>query len=160
LNSPCEFESCPAIERANLLRQISAKLRDNVKPLARTIVEEQGKTLGLAEVEVNFTADYIDYMAEWARRIEGEIIPSDRAGETIFCFANRLAWSAASCPAISPSCLSPAKWLRPRLRKCHRDQIQRGNTEQRLRVLPLKKLLPSSPKSSPPRCPPPAAETL
>ena len=76
----------PAIERANLLRQISAKLRENVKPLARVIVEEQGKTLGLAEVEVNFTADYIDYMAEWARRIEGEIIPSDRAGETIFLF--------------------------------------------------------------------------
>ena len=38
----------PAIERANLLRQISAKLRENVKPLARVIVEEQGKTIGLA----------------------------------------------------------------------------------------------------------------
>lgn len=76
----------PAIERANLLRQVSAKLRENVAPLARTIVEEQGKTLGLAEVEVNFTADYIDYMAEWARRIEGEIIPSDRPGESIFLF--------------------------------------------------------------------------
>ncbi|MGA1130453.1 MAG: aldehyde dehydrogenase family protein, partial [Chthoniobacterales bacterium] len=76
----------PAIERANLLRQISAKLRENVGPLARVIVEEQGKTLGLAEVEVNFTADYIDYMAEWARRIEGEIIPSDRPGENIFLF--------------------------------------------------------------------------
>jgi hypothetical protein len=76
----------PAIERANLLRQISAKLRENVKPLARVIVEEQGKTIGLAEVEVNFTADYIDYMAEWARRIEGEIIPSDRPGESIFLF--------------------------------------------------------------------------
>jgi lactaldehyde dehydrogenase/glycolaldehyde dehydrogenase len=35
---------------------------------------------------VNFTADYIDYMAEWARRIEGEIIPSDRPGENIFLF--------------------------------------------------------------------------
>ena len=76
----------PAIERANLLRQVSAKLRENVGPLARTIVEEQGKTVGLAEVEVNFTADYIDYMAEWARRIEGEIIPSDRPGESIFLF--------------------------------------------------------------------------
>ncbi len=76
----------PAIERANLLRQVSAKLRQNVAFLARTIVEEQGKTLGLAEVEVNFTADYIDYMAEWARRIEGEIIPSDRPGENIFLF--------------------------------------------------------------------------
>lgn len=76
----------PAIERANYLRQIAAKIRENVEPIARIITEEQGKVLGLAEVEVNFTADYIDYMAEWARRIEGEIIPSDRAGENIFLF--------------------------------------------------------------------------
>ena len=40
--------------------------------------------MGLAEVEVNFTADYLDYMAEWARRIEGEVITSDRPDETIF----------------------------------------------------------------------------
>jgi hypothetical protein len=32
------------------------------------------------------TADYVGYMAEWARRIEGEIIPSDRPNETIFLF--------------------------------------------------------------------------
>ena len=76
----------PAIERANLLRELSAVIRDNAASLARVIVEEQGKVMGLAEVEVNFTADYIDYMAEWARRIEGEIIQSDRAGENIFLF--------------------------------------------------------------------------
>jgi hypothetical protein len=26
----------------------------------------------LAGVEVQFTADYLDYMADWVRRIEGE----------------------------------------------------------------------------------------
>jgi lactaldehyde dehydrogenase/glycolaldehyde dehydrogenase len=76
----------PAIERAKALRAIAAKIREHVEPLARTIAEEQGKVLGLARVEVVFTADYIDYMAEWARRIEGEILESDRPGETIFLF--------------------------------------------------------------------------
>jgi len=76
----------PAIQRANLLHELAATLRAHVESLARVIVEEQGKTLGLARVEVMFTADYIDYMAEWARRIEGEIIPSDRPGETILLF--------------------------------------------------------------------------
>ncbi len=76
----------PAIERAGYLRQISAKIRENAGELAQIITKEQGKVLGLAEVEVNFTADYIDYMAEWARRIEGEIINSDRPGENIFLF--------------------------------------------------------------------------
>lgn len=80
------WEARPAIERAGLLRQISAKIRANVPALAKAIVAEQGKTMGLAEVEVNFTADYLDYTAEWARRIEGEIINSDRPGEHIFLF--------------------------------------------------------------------------
>lgn len=77
------WEKLPAIERAGYLRRISAALREQTAKFADIIVREQGKTQGLAEVEVSFTADYIDYMAEWARRIEGEIIPSDRPGEMI-----------------------------------------------------------------------------
>src|SRR5437588_5908221 len=76
----------PPIQRAGHLRKIAARIRDNADRIARTIVEEQGKILSLAEVEVAFTADYLDYTAEWARRIEGEIIPSDRPGENIFLF--------------------------------------------------------------------------
>jgi lactaldehyde dehydrogenase/glycolaldehyde dehydrogenase len=76
----------PAIERAQVLRVLAEKIRKNAEPLARLITEEQGKPLGLARVEVAFTADYMDYMAEWARRIEGEILESDRPGETIFLF--------------------------------------------------------------------------
>jgi lactaldehyde dehydrogenase/glycolaldehyde dehydrogenase len=76
----------PAVERARALRAIAAKIRDQAEPLARIITEEQGKILGLARAEVSFTADYLDYMAEWARRIEGEILESDRPGETIFLF--------------------------------------------------------------------------
>ncbi|MEI9927313.1 MAG: aldehyde dehydrogenase family protein [Sphingomonas sp.] len=72
----------PQIERAGCLRRIAAKIREHAEPLARTITAEQGKLLDLARGE-NSTADYLDYMAEWARRIEGEIVPSDRAGETI-----------------------------------------------------------------------------
>jgi len=78
------WERTPAIQRAGHLRAIAAKLRQHKEHLAETITREQGKILGLARVEVDFTADYIDYMAEWARRIEGEVITSDRAGESIF----------------------------------------------------------------------------
>ncbi len=76
----------PAVERAKVLHSIAAKIRERSDMLARTIVEEQGKILGLARVEVSFSADYFDYMAEWARRIEGEILESDRPGETILLF--------------------------------------------------------------------------
>ena len=88
----------PAIERAGYLRKIAARLRQNVAHLARTITLEQGKISALAEVEVNFTADYLDYMAEWARRIEGEIITSDRPGENIFMFRKPLGVVAGILP--------------------------------------------------------------
>jgi lactaldehyde dehydrogenase / glycolaldehyde dehydrogenase len=80
------WEKQPAAARAKLLKALAAKVRENVEPIVRVITEEQGKTLGLARVEVEFTADYLDYMAEWGRRIEGEILESDRPGETIFLF--------------------------------------------------------------------------
>ncbi|MGH8021579.1 MAG: aldehyde dehydrogenase [Opitutaceae bacterium] len=76
----------PAIQRAGHLRRIAGKIRENAERLARVITEEQGKTLALSRIEVDFTADYIDYMAEWARRLEGEIIASDRPNENIFLF--------------------------------------------------------------------------
>jgi lactaldehyde dehydrogenase/glycolaldehyde dehydrogenase len=81
-----QWSKVPAAERARVLHTIAARVREQTEPLARIITEEQGKILSLARVEVAFTADYIDYMAEWARRIEGEILESDRAGETILLF--------------------------------------------------------------------------
>lgn len=78
------WSKLPAIQRAVYLRKIANKVRDSKDKLANIITLEQGKTLALANVEVDFTADYIDYMAEWARRIEGEVIPSDRVNESIF----------------------------------------------------------------------------
>lgn len=92
------WEQLPAIERAGFLRQISAKIRENADEIARVVSEEQGKILPLATVEAHFTANYIDYMAEWARRIEGEIVQSDRKGETILLFRQPLGVVAGILP--------------------------------------------------------------
>lgn len=88
----------PAIERAGYLRQIAQLIRANAPALARTITLEQGKINALAEVEASFTADYLDYMAEWARRIEGEVISSDRANEQIFLLRKPLGVVAGILP--------------------------------------------------------------
>ena len=79
-----DWAKLPAIERAGYLTKIAAELRNHVDRFADYLVREQGKARGLATVEVNFTADYLDYMAGFARRIEGEVIPSDRPNESIF----------------------------------------------------------------------------
>ena len=92
------WEALPAIERAGWLRKISAGIRARAAEISQMIVEEGGKIQQLAEVEVNFTADYIDYMAEWARRYEGEILQSDRPGENIFVFKRPLGVTTGILP--------------------------------------------------------------
>jgi len=80
------WAALPAIRRAGHLREIATLIRANRESLADIITEEQGKIRSLAQVEVDFSADYLDYMAEFARRYEGEIIQSDRPGENILLF--------------------------------------------------------------------------
>ncbi|MFD2252553.1 lactaldehyde dehydrogenase/glycolaldehyde dehydrogenase [Pseudochelatococcus lubricantis] len=92
------WEKLPAIQRAGYLRQISSKIREHRLELADVIVKEQGKVRGLAQVEVDFTADYIDYMAEWARRLEGEVLTSDRPNETIFLLRKPIGTVAGILP--------------------------------------------------------------
>jgi len=88
----------PAIERAGWLRKISQALRANAPELAALVSLEQGKVKPLAEMEVFLAAEYIDYMAEWARRIEGEIVASDRPGEDIFIHRRPLGVVAGILP--------------------------------------------------------------
>lgn len=97
-NAQDAWGALPAIERANYLKAIAAKIRENEDHLARVITEEQGKVISLAHVEVNFTADYIDYMAEWARRYEGEVIQSDKPNEHIFLFKKPIGVTSGVLP--------------------------------------------------------------
>ena len=89
---------CLPIERAGWLRKIAAGIRARASEISALIVAEGGKIQQLAEVEVNFTADYIDYMSEWARRYEGEILQSDRPGENIFVFKRPLGVTTGILP--------------------------------------------------------------
>lgn len=93
-----EWGHLAPIERAAYLKKISARIREQADAIARTVVEEQGKPLPLAQGEVAFACEYFDYMAEWARRIEGEIIPSDRRGESIFLFRQPIGVVAGVLP--------------------------------------------------------------
>ncbi len=92
------WEALPAIERAGWLRKIAAGIREKAQEISALIVAEGGKIQQLAEVEVSFTADYIDYMAEWARRYEGEILQSDRPNENIFVFKRALGVTTGILP--------------------------------------------------------------
>ncbi|WP_413732122.1 aldehyde dehydrogenase [Sodalis sp. RH20] len=93
-----DWEDLPAQERGVWLHKIAQGIRAREQELTDIIVAEGGKTQGLARTEVLFTADYLDYMAEWARRYEGEIIQSDRRNENIFVFKKAIGVTTGILP--------------------------------------------------------------
>ena len=72
------------IERARIMRQIAALIRRDAETLARLVVAEQGKPILEARGEVAGAAEFFEFYAEYARRIQGEILPSDFAEEQIW----------------------------------------------------------------------------
>ncbi len=79
-----EWKKMPARSRAELLYKLATEIKNNSDYLAELLVKEQGKLLKVAKMEVAVTASFIEYACEGARRIEGDIIPSDNANEQIW----------------------------------------------------------------------------
>lgn len=92
------WEALPAVERGNWLIKIAEGIRRREAELTAAIVAEGGKTQALAKTEVLFTADYLDYMAGWARRYEGEIVQSDRPNENILVFKKAIGVTTGILP--------------------------------------------------------------
>lgn len=76
----------PSIERGKIVSALGEKLAKNKQTFVELLIEEQGKSYDDANAELDLAIDYFQYMSEWARRIEGEIVPSDRANENIFIY--------------------------------------------------------------------------
>lgn len=87
-----------AAERASYLKKMADVIRANRVELAKTLAEEQAKVSGLAQVEIDVTAEYFDYYAGWARKYEGEIIQSDRPKESILLFRQPIGVIVGICP--------------------------------------------------------------
>ena len=70
------WASTPAIERAELLHEVAARLRAMTDELARAMTLEGGKPLVENSDEVGWTAAAFDYYAEMGRNFAGRVIPS------------------------------------------------------------------------------------
>ena len=96
--------SLPLHERARILREVSASLRDRRDVFAATIVREAGKPLRDARAEVDRAVMTFEVAAEEARRLpgSGEVLPMDLAshGEGRFALTRRV--PIGPIAAISP----------------------------------------------------------
>ena len=78
-----EWARTPVCERAVYLTKMADGIRKREQEFVEIIMREQGKTRNWASIEVGATIAYFDYMASFARHIEGEIVESDNRGEKI-----------------------------------------------------------------------------
>lgn len=72
-----------SIERADYLRALADALDSRADTIGEALAAESGKSRNDASNEARYAAQITRYHAEWARRIEGEIIPSDTPDEKL-----------------------------------------------------------------------------
>lgn len=77
------WRKLPATARAQYLHKFADALVARSGDIGLALARESGKSLPDATSEACYGAEIVRYHAEWARRIEGEIIPSDSPSETI-----------------------------------------------------------------------------
>jgi len=73
----------PAVERGRAVARLADAVATDAQRLARIVVAEQGKPLDQALGEVGAAENFLRYAAENARRIRGDIFPSDHLDEEI-----------------------------------------------------------------------------
>ncbi|WP_248799330.1 aldehyde dehydrogenase [Pseudomonas sp. MWU13-2105] len=73
-----------SIERAEHLRSLASALEACAEDIGQALAAESGKSVADASNEARYAAQITRYHAEWARRIEGEVIPSDTPDENLF----------------------------------------------------------------------------
>jgi succinate-semialdehyde dehydrogenase/glutarate-semialdehyde dehydrogenase len=87
-----------AKERSKLLRRWFDLIIENRDDLARLITAEQGKPLKEATGEVNYGASYIEWFAEEAKRLYGDVIPAPSAGRRYIIIRQPVGVVAAITP--------------------------------------------------------------
>jgi succinate-semialdehyde dehydrogenase/glutarate-semialdehyde dehydrogenase len=93
-----DWARCPAKERSRILKAWYDLIVANADDLALILTTEQGKPLAEAKGEVLSNASYIEWFAEEAKRIDGDIIPSARGDQRIVV----LKQPVGVCAAITP----------------------------------------------------------
>jgi succinate-semialdehyde dehydrogenase/glutarate-semialdehyde dehydrogenase len=97
-------------ERARILRSAGALMRERAEHIATQLTLEEGKPLAESRDEVLRAADYFDWFAEEARRIDGRVVPANRPGVQQLVKRQAIGPVAAFTPWNFPA-ITPARKL-------------------------------------------------
>ena len=98
-----------AKERAAVLRRFNDLLLANADDLALILTSEQGKPLAEAKGEIVYSASFIDWFADEARRVYGDTIPAPTGDRRIIAIKQPVGTTAAITPWNFPTAMLARK---------------------------------------------------
>jgi len=103
------WKETTAKERSIILRKWSELISENVDDLAKIMTIEQGKPLAEAKGEILMGSSYIEFYAEEAKRVYGDIIPDPRPGKRIIIIKQPVGVVGAITPWNFPNSMITRK---------------------------------------------------
>jgi len=88
----------PAQERTRIMRRWFALIQEHADALAALLTAEQGKPLAEARGEIAYGASFIEWFADEARRVYGDVIPSPGTDRRVVVIKQAI----GVCAAITP----------------------------------------------------------
>lgn len=98
-----------AKERSSILRKWFDLIMANQEDLARLLSLEQGKPLVESRGEIAYGASFIEWFAEEAKRIYGDVIPHDKHGRRLVVIKQAIGVVAAITPWNFPNAMITRK---------------------------------------------------
>ncbi|MBK7904905.1 MAG: NADP-dependent succinate-semialdehyde dehydrogenase [Proteobacteria bacterium] len=98
-----------AKDRATLLRRWYDLMLANADDLATLMTAEQGKPLAEAKGEITYAASFIEWFAEEAKRVYGDVIPGHQPDKRIFVLRQPVGVVAAITPWNFPAAMITRK---------------------------------------------------
>ena len=96
-------------ERARILRRFFDLIMAHQEELAALLTREQGKPLSEARGEIAYAASFIEWFAEEAKRVYGDVIPSHAADKRIVVLKQPIGVVAAITPWNFPAAMITRK---------------------------------------------------
>jgi lactaldehyde dehydrogenase / glycolaldehyde dehydrogenase len=104
-----EWEKRSGVERGEILRRWADLVERDKERLAQLLSQEQGKPLAEARGEIAFGKSWFTYYAEFDRRIEGDILPSEKSNEQIWIVPSPVGVVVGIIPWNYPSAVAIRK---------------------------------------------------
>jgi succinate-semialdehyde dehydrogenase/glutarate-semialdehyde dehydrogenase len=103
------WSATPAIQRAQFLSKAAALMNERLDELARLLTMENGKPLSESIVETQVAAAFLQWNAEEARRIYGEVVPSAAPDKRVLTIKQPVGVVAAITPWNFPTSMVTRK---------------------------------------------------